>query len=483
MTRGRSGGRVVEAETAEVRTGGSTRLRRLAALPERLGFGRMLVLVCLLAFAVRITYVLWLRWPHLPFKGDAFIYSMDANLVAAGKGFVQPLSGVFGGPVQQTADHPPLYTLFLSVVAFLDPGHFTSQLTFMISSCVLGTATVVLIALTGRLIAGPRAGIIAGLVAAVYPGMWVHDGMLLSETMALFTAAGVLLFAYRFWQKPSIWRGLWLGFWCGAAALARPELVLTVPLLIVPLVLMRAPGAWSRRIGWTAAAVATSALVLAPWVSYNAVRFKEPVLLSTNFGGTLVAANCHGTYYGKWTGFKDYGCAHTNFQTVLKEHPDFQSLDQSQQDPLLRKQAFKYVKSHIKRVPLVAAARVGRILGVYQPFQEVEIDHTLLEQQRKVTQSLYIGFWIVGALAIAGGVVLRRRRVPLWPLLVVPVVVVISVATTFGQLRYRAPAEAALVVLAAVAIDAGLTELRRRRGRSMPDAEPSGEVPVGALSG
>jgi 4-amino-4-deoxy-L-arabinose transferase-like glycosyltransferase len=473
---------VVEAETAEVGTGGSTRLRRLAALPERLGFGRMLVLVCVLGFAVRLADILVLRNPHLPFGGDAFAYSAGANLFAQGRGFIDPLGSLFHGHPLQAADHPPLYTLWLSIVAFVNPAKSTSQLTFMIWSAVLGTLTIVLCALTGRLVAGERTGLLAGLIAAVYPGMWVHDGMLLSETMALFTAAGVLLFAYRFLQKPSIWRGLWLGFWCGAAALARPELILTVPLLIVPLVLMRAPGAWSRRIGWTAAAVATSALVLAPWVAYNAVRFEEPVLLSTNFGGTLVAANCHGTYYGKWTGFKDYNCAHRNFQRVLKQHPDFQSLDQSQQDPLLRKQAFKYVKSHIKRVPLVAAARVGRILGVYQPFQEVEIDHALLDQQRKVTESLYIGFWIVGALAIAGGVVLHRRRVPLWPLLVVPVIVVISVATTFGQLRYRAPAEAALVVLAAVAVDAGLTALHRRRTGGAPDEQASAEVPVGALS-
>ncbi|HET8601165.1 MAG TPA: glycosyltransferase family 39 protein [Segeticoccus sp.] len=457
-------------------------VRRLLARGGRLGFGRGLVVVWLLGLAVRLTDVLWLRWPHLPFGGDAFAYSGGANLFALGRGFVQPLSGFLGGPVRQTADHPPLYTLYLALVAFFDPAKYTSQLTFMLWSCVLGTMTIVLVALAARLIAGNRAGIIAGIIAAVYPGMWVHDGMLLSETMALFTAAGVLLFAYRFSAKPSMWRGVWLGFWCGAAALARPELVLTVPLLVVPVVLLYSRVPWSRRLGWTAAAVATSALVLAPWVGYNAARFKDPVLLSTNLGGTLVAANCHGTYYGKNMGFKDYECAHTNFQTVLAHHPNFGSLDQSQQDPLLRAQALKYVKSHIRRFPLVAGARIGRILGFYQPFQEVEIEHVLLKQQRTVEFSLVVGFWIVGSLAVAGGVILRRRRVPIWPAVVVPVIVAISVATTFGQLRYRAPAEAAVVVLAAVAVDAGVTALWRRRERRGVDPESSAEPPVGALT-
>ena len=76
-------------------------------------------------------------------------------------------------------------------------------------------------------------------------------------------------------------------------------------------------------------------------------------------------------------------------------------------------------------------------------------------------------------LAVLGVVVLRRRRVPVFPLLAFPITVLISVALTFGQARYRAPAEAALVILAAVAIDAAI-ERRREPSGAPNDGEPDG---------
>ena len=57
-------------------------------------------------------------------------------------------------------------------------------------------------------------------------------------------------------------------------------------------------------------------------------------------------------------------------------------------------------------------------------------------------------------------------------LLVVPAVVLMAVAAIFAQTRYRAPAEPAVVILAAVAIDAILPQ--RRAG---PPAEGDAHHP------
>jgi len=57
-------------------------------------------------------------------------------------------------------------------------------------------------------------------------------------------------------------------------------------------------------------------------------------------------------------------------------------------------------------------------------------------------------------LAAAGVVVLRRRRAPLTPLLAMPVLVTATGMLFWGNPRFRRPAEVALVVLAAVAIEA-----------------------------
>ncbi len=86
------------------------------------------------------------------------------------------------------------------------------------------------------------------------------------------------------------------------------------------------------------------------------------------------------------------------------------------------------------------------------------------------------------ARAVPGILILRRRRVPVWPLLAFAAnVVVVVAAVTFGQPRYRAPVDVAVTVLAAVALS---VLLRRRRvptsptPRSFPRSPPLLAVPV-----
>jgi hypothetical protein len=60
--------------------------------------------------------------------------------------------------------------------------------------------------------------------------------------------------------------------------------------------------------------------------------------------------------------------------------------------------------------------------------------------------------------AAAGLVALRRRGEVTWILAAPFIIVAVTALTTYGNLRFREPAEIALVVLAAVSLD----ELRRR---------------------
>ena len=55
--------------------------------------------------------------------------------------------------------------------------------------------------------------------------------------------------------------------------------------------------------------------------------------------------------------------------------------------------------------------------------------------------------------AVAGAVVLIRRRTPLWPLAATFVMVTITAMVLYGLTRFRVPAEVAIVVLAAVLVD------------------------------
>ena len=110
--------------------------------------------------------------------------------------------------------------------------------------------------------------------------------------------------------------------------------------------------------------------------------------------------------------------------------------------------AIQYAEHHASRLPLVALARIGREWDFYQPIQEADFS---VNEGRPVPASLAgLGFYYaLLPLGIAGVVILRRRGIRQWFLLVPAGVVTVVSALVYGLVRFRAPFEVCLVVLAA----------------------------------
>jgi 4-amino-4-deoxy-L-arabinose transferase-like glycosyltransferase len=423
-------------------------------------YGWALAAAAAAGLVIRVLYVL-LERKDIAFGGDAYFYHAGANLLADGKGFISPQAYQMGREVA-AAEHPPLYLIFLAIPSFL---RMTSTLTHLLWSCALGMGTIVVLGLLGRTVANPRVGIVASAIAAVYPGIWAADGALQAESLAMFMTALVLLLAYRFWQRPSWARLVAVGAACGAAALARSELVLLAVVLLVPLALITGAVDVRQRLRWLGMGLLAMLIVIAPWIGYNMTRFRHPVYLSSQFEPLLASANCDAVYYGSTTGYFSIPCARA---IATREHLTIDT-DQSQQAVVFRREALDYIRHHRGRLPTVVAARLGRVLGVFRPSQQLLIDEYVDGREAPVARATLFGFYLLMLLSIAGAITLRRRReIPLFPLLAVPAVVLVTVAVTYGNTRFRAPAEIVLAVLAAVAIDAAATKLagRRPRGRA-----------------
>ena len=73
---------------------------------------------------------------------------------------------------------------------------------------------------------------------------------------------------------------------------------------------------------------------------------------------------------------------------------------------------------------------------------------------KSVSVAGLVFFYVFIPPAIVGAVLLRRRRVTLIPLLGQFAQVTIVAAAFYGIVRFRVPAEVALVVLVAIALDA-----------------------------
>jgi 4-amino-4-deoxy-L-arabinose transferase-like glycosyltransferase len=407
---------------------------------ERRRFIRGLAIITILGFAVRVAYALVARRNHVP-GGDAFFYHVGANLLVDGKGFIAPLPYALGARIQ-AADHPPLYIAFLALPSAVG---LRTALEHVLWSTLLGTGTIVVTGVLGRRVAGVRAGLVAAALAAVYPNIWLHDGALLSETTAIFVVTATLLLAYRAWDHPSMGRTVALGAACGAAMLARSELVLLLPALLAPVVLVARGISLRERLTRLAAGTLVALVVVAPWVGYNLSRFSHPVLLSSQFEATLAGANCRDTYSGPALGSITSTCVKGLDPTT----------DESEASVVLRDRAQDFVRDNLGRVPVVVAARVGRVVGLYPPGRLIDVEVFFEGRERWLATLELITFYPVAIGAIAGAVVLRRRRtVPLFPLLALPGIVILTVAVTYGSNRFRAPAETSLVVLAAIAIDA-----------------------------
>ena len=246
-----------------------------------------LIVIAAGAFALRAWYAL--RIPG-GVAGDSEYYHLQANLIADGRWFIEPFKFTFDGTVVASTFHPPLWPLALSGVSWLGGRSVDAH---RLLGCLTGTGTVVVLGLLGRRLIGDRGGLVIAGIAAVYPNLWLNDGTLDATSLYGFLAALVLLGAYRWLQRPTYARAATLGVCIGLAALTRAEALLLVPLLLLPMAVLRP--ALPRRVRIVSLAVGVGALVcklLLPWTIHCAkatgAGFADH---SPNNGGPLLAHN------------------------------------------------------------------------------------------------------------------------------------------------------------------------------------------------
>jgi 4-amino-4-deoxy-L-arabinose transferase-like glycosyltransferase len=393
------------------------------------------------ALVVRLVYVL-VRLRHEPLGGDSLYYSLQGHDLAHGRWFIEPYRFRLDHVTEPSAYHPPLFSLYLGVVSRLGADSFLAH---RIAACVVGAAAVGAVGFLGRRLAGNRVGLLAAGIAALYPYLWINDAVVLSESLLALITALMLLAAYAFWRIPSPWRAAALGAGVGLLALTRAEGVLLFALLALP-VAFAVPGLdWRGRLERIGVmALAALAFVL-PWVAFNLARFEAPAYLSTGSGVTLVDSSCNAVYSGPFIGWWSFLCI-----------PDRISNDEAVNDRENREVALRYVRRHISDLPTVVAARVGRMWGVFRPLQTADLDGRGVNADRAGLAASYV----LIPLAIGGLVMLRRRREPILPMLALGAMVTITAALFYGAVRFRVPADVAIVVCAAVALDAAWCKLR-----------------------
>lgn len=481
--------------------------------PDGGSFGRRLAIVTALGALWRLGYLFVAKTDQKLLLNDSIYYSIQAGLNSEGSWFKDALTD------QPGAEHGLLTSLYLTPWSLgAGDGVFRQRL----GMTLLGIATVTVIGLLGRRLATPlthlfasanrplsgrspdanagelfasadrpnvsrrpdanndaaaeRVGITAAVIAAAYPNLWINDSLVMSETLALLLVSLSLLVALGHHVNPSVRSGIVLGVVVGLGALTRSEVALFVPgFALLSIIVGRRRRRRRRRPTWPAVAMVVTAVVtLLPWTIYNAGRFDEPVLLSTNYGNTLLGANCDLTYYDDIGGW-DLRCLGP-FEPGQLGHRSG-APDASERSQVRRDAALDYITDHLDRLPVVAVARLGRMLDLYGLGSMIDLD----VGEEKAEWAVWVGigcWWVLAVLAGVGWRVLRHRRVGGRWWLVVPIVAVSATTVLFyGAHRIRAPAEPSVVVLAAIAIvtwwDRAVAEID---GRNAPG--PGGTLDV-----
>ena len=140
----------------------------------------------------------------------------------------------------------------------------------------------------------------------------------------------------------------------------------------------------------------------------------------------------------------------TNLHVCIPKHAP--PGDQSVVSKIYRQRAFDYVNDGRRtQFAKVVLARVARDWGLFRPLDMQFINESEGRPRWLTTLGMWWYYPLV-ALALVGAVVLHRRRVRIWPLAIPPIVVTAGTVLSYGQTRFRVPAEPVIVVLAACAI-------------------------------
>lgn len=425
-------------------------------------FGTRVGLIAGAGLVVRLLYVFHIG-RDIPIAGDPRFYHRAGRLLAAGEGYIRPGAFEATGEKLPTAWFPPGFPSVLAALDGLGLDTVTGQRVF---TAGLGTATVIVIGLIGRQVAGPVVGLLGAGVAAVAPMLVVADGSLGVETLYGLIVALVVLLVCRLArpdQPPSWSRWAALGAVVAAAAYVRGEGVLLLVFLVVPLA-FRWPGSWRVRLTRLGVATGALVLVLAPWTIRNYVAFDGVVLISNSGNGTIGRANCGPTYYAPAL---RGGHLNTCWPDRTLDAGDTvgvdSELDERRFSSLSRERGLTFARQHLSAVPSTVAVRVLRTWGLHEPSEQIRLEAFLESRDRGWLQWGHRLHLALMAMAVVGSGVALRERLRAWPLWSLIAMVTLTSALSYGNQRFRFAAEFALIVLAAL----GLVYLwRAARARS-----------------
>lgn len=380
---------------------------------------------------------------------DEIGYDALGRSIAAGRGYEVEQGWVIAEPGTPTAYGGFLYPAFVGAVYAATRDNVLAL--FLIQS-LIGALVVAGIALTAFRLGGDRAALVAGILAAVHPGLALNSAWVMSEALALPLLLAAYLLWVRYLERQSLGRACAFGAIAAAASLTRSPALYALALMVV-LSLPRRGLAWRATAGQLAVALVVFAACVAPWAARNERVFHAFAPLDTKSGSGLWLNNHRSPapWREVWDGAPD----------ARPAPAPVPGMNEAQADRYFRGLAVRYVRDQPLTFAGVSAFRLALVLVPVPRYWGRWV------AVRAAAAALYIALtW----LALAG--LWRVRRQPAGRALVgIAAGWLLMMACTAVGLRHRLPAEWAFTVAAGVAV-AALTAWARRRAAAPPPRLP-----------
>lgn len=409
-----------------------------------------------LAFVVRYVYL------H---QIEGLIYFK--HLVGDAKGYDAWARRLIANDWQSTESfyQAPLYPYFLACVYKAIGGDLGW---LRVVQAILGSAGCVATGLAGALFISRSAGMIAGVLMAVYPPAIYCDGVVQKETLALALTAALLLVIGEALRR-DVWRK-WLatGVLIGLLSLTRENALSLAPIVIL-WTMLRAGATLGRRI-MAAAAISVGCIVTLLPVAWHNVRTAGTVSLTTFQTGPNFYMGNHEGADGRYSPLIP-GRETFEFERVdaiaAAEHALGQSLSPREVSDYWLHQAYDYIRNN-------PAAWLRLMWTKWQlTWNRYEIPDTesyYIYRGASPLLSLLGRVWHFGVLcpvAVAGVVLTIRRRRELAVLYAMPLVFAASVAAFYVFARYRVPLVPMLAIFAGGAVTEAVDAVAARRWKTI----------------
>ncbi|HEX2456355.1 MAG TPA: hypothetical protein VHI99_21835 [Vicinamibacterales bacterium] len=310
--------------------------------------GRRLILAAAAAGLVARLVFGFVYWTGKPLTHDEREYLELAASLQEGHGFTYQRPAAGTSPQFGRA---PGYPLLLAAIGAGSIDASSTPARVKVAQALVGAFTVWLIGIIAFRSAGPAAGALAAMIAAIYPPLVWMTVYVLSETVySAVVISGALLLQKAVDSTGTDGRGhntlgLAAGALVGAAILIRPVALVFLPLAVLWLVA-------TRRVVLAVAFVAAAIATVAPWTARN-LRVHDRFILVASEGGVTFWTGNHplATGEGDLAANPDLKRAEIEFR---RAHPN---LSGDELEPLYYRDALAFIREQPGRWAVLVARK------------------------------------------------------------------------------------------------------------------------------